>query len=756
MSCSFAIMTNKSVFQKQWLLEERFSPWLREVPHDPYSFKCLVCSRVLTLSNMGRRALSSHADGSKHIRQVKAQQCTARPMDQFLKKSKEYSEVSDSQIRKGIPKDLNSNDILDIKIPSTSSGMKAFLLNESVTRAEIIWCLQAIITQKSFRQSAKDVQMFSYMFPDSDIATKIQLQNDKIAYSILYGIAPYFRNLLENTLRSCDYIVVMFDESLNKISQKSQMDLKMRFWNSCKREVATRYFSSEFMGNTTATDILNAFIRALEGTVDLKKVLQVSMDGPNVNFKFFRDLQFYAKETYSGDNNMPQMLSIGSCGLHTMHCAFKAAVQCTQWKIINFLRALYNLFKDVPARRATYIRHSKSNLLPLKFCSVRWLENAKVAQRAIDILPNVKLFLDGVKSEKNEPCSNSYKVICHAVNDKLLPAKLAFFITLTADVESFLTWFQDDAPLAPFLHSELSRCLQNILGRVVKPDASVDKLFEDPNFLQQSDHFLHPRAVDVGFGTRSALSKCKNVSEIEVLQFRKECKQALKTFALKLMNRSPLKYKLTKYITCFDPCVAAGLNSENIMTSLLSHLENNNWISGAAADEALREYKHVCANFHSMLLSYKRSESRLDHFWRDLIPQNGPLSKVMRIVLTLSHGNASVERGFSINKEFLVENMREETLIAERVIYDSIIIQGGIKNIEITKSLIHYMKNAHSRYKEALSAKIKKNEMSEVTKKKIDNTLLLKQLQERRRKILEDSQREAQLVDSEIKKLKTL
>nr|CAD7266391.1 unnamed protein product [Timema shepardi] len=72
-------------------------------------------------------------------------------------------------------------------------------------------------------------------------------------------------------------------------------------------------------------------------------------------------------------------------------------IKATDWKLVEFLRALYNLWKAVPARRADYIAITGSTLFPLKFCAIRWLENAKVAERAFIILPNVLKFVNEVK-----------------------------------------------------------------------------------------------------------------------------------------------------------------------------------------------------------------------------------------------------------------------------------------------------------------------------------------------------------------------
>lgn len=46
------------------------------------------------------------------------------------------------------------------------------------------------------------------------------------------------------------------------------------------------------------------------------------------------------------------------------------------------------------------------------------------------------------------------------------------------------------------------------------------------------------------------------------------------------------------------------------------------------------------------------------------------LAEVLKIIITLSHGQASVERGFSVNKSLLVENLAPKSLIAQRIVYD--------------------------------------------------------------------------------------
>ena len=45
---------------------------------------------------------------------------------------------------------------------------------------------------------------------------------------------------------------------------------------------------------------------------------------------------------------------------------------------------------------------------------------------------------------------------------------------------------------------------------------------------------------------------------------------------------------------------------------------------------------------------------------------------VFQIIFTLSHDQAALERGFSINNKLMVENMKEESLTASRFVYDTV------------------------------------------------------------------------------------
>ncbi|GBO33001.1 hypothetical protein AVEN_175508-1 [Araneus ventricosus] len=179
------------------------------------------------------------------------------------------------------------------------------------------------------------------MFKDSEIAKGIQLGRDKMAYFLIFGIAPFFKENFMKELLLCEHLVIGFDESLNKISQRQQMDLNVRFLSLATNEDKTRYLNSAFLGRSCSEDLLAAFKETTK-PLNLKKLFQVSMDGPNANFKFFKELTSCIKE---GPED-PEILNMGSCGLHSVNLAFKTGAKCTNWKIFDFMRALYYVFKN--------------------------------------------------------------------------------------------------------------------------------------------------------------------------------------------------------------------------------------------------------------------------------------------------------------------------------------------------------------------------------------------------------------------------
>lgn len=64
-----------------------------------------------------------------------------------------------------------------------------------------------------------------------------------------------------------------------------------------------------------------------------------------------------------------------------------------------------------------------------------------------------------------------------------------------------------------------------------------------------------------------------------------------------------------------------------------------------------------------------------------------------------------MERRFSVNKECLVENMKEESLVAQRLVFDEVSAAGGVSNVDIQDRMTDMVRGANIKWKEELSRK---------------------------------------------------
>jgi len=75
------------------------------------------------------------------------------------------------------------------------------------------------------------------------------------------------------------------------------------------------------------------------------------------------------------------------------------------------------------------------------------------------------------------------------------------------------------------------------------------------------------------------------------------------------------------------------------------------------------------------------------------------LWEVFQIIFALSDSQAALERGFLINNELMVENMKEESITAGRFVYDTVKSSAvHFSEIRITPRLKRNVRAARMRY----------------------------------------------------------
>jgi len=641
---------------------------------------------------------------------------------------------------------------------SSASGfsMSSYLLDNQVSRAEILYCLKIVKSHASMRSADDSHELFRAMFPDSKVAEKFSLGKTKASYLINYGLAKFFAKQLEDKLKSTESFVICFDESMNRVVQRGQMDLVVRYFDDSTNQVITKYLTSVFLGRATAADLLAKFKEGIAG-LPRSKVMQISMDGPSVNWSF---LDKYEDDLTQEDTE-EKLLHIGSCGLHVINGAFQTGHQQSGWKINGVLRAMYRLFKDVPARRALFTELTGCKTFPKKFCQIRWTANASVADAALKLYDSVCKF---VKEERKLPKGlSSVAVIKESSADPLFKAKLACFASIAKATEGFLTKFQSPAPMAPFLYDDITDLMRNLMQRVVK--SNVLEAADTPRKLiaidlQDNKNLLSRDKVGIGIGAVSEMAKAK-CSDLQKMEFQMQVRKFIIALIQKTVERSPLKYKATRAISCISPSLILynRTTSEARMTDLLQMLHDLGRITSTEADDAKAKFCELCASAKSkhkeQFDSFNKEEQNLDNFYSKIFAgdeKQVPLWKVVKMVLILSHGNAAVESGFSVNKAILVENMEEETIVAQRIVFDAIRVTGmDVTKIDISKKMIGYVRQSHSAYQSAKQLKKEKQvaeekHASEERKRKAT----IASLQQQKKQKLAELKAEAAAIDSKI------
>ena len=194
-----------------------------------------------------------------------------------------------------------------------------------------------------------------------------------------------------------------------------------------------------------------------------------------------------------------------------------------------------------------------SEVFPVQFCGHRWLKDERGAERAVEMWPSLTTYITEIlkKPKSQIPTSSSFSTVKSTVLNKLTTAKLEFFMSIAAAMRPYIQTFQSDGPLLPFITSELETLLQTLMGKFMKravlEGAHSAYKIAKLNVLDSATH-VPPSEVDIGFAAKTLekVYKENKISQLQVLEFRKECESMLATTVAKIQERSPLKYNFAR------------------------------------------------------------------------------------------------------------------------------------------------------------------------------------------------------------------
>ena len=157
-------------------------------------------------------------------------------------------------------------------------------------------------------------------------------------------------------------------------------------------------------------------------------------------------------------------------------------------------------------------------------------------------------------------------------------------------------------------------------------------------------------------------------------------------------KKRPISFKLLRALSCLNPCLmvsnpASCRSNFKVVDSLLQ----SNRLTELNSEAIIRDYEAFLDNIPQAgsddFSSFSWRMDRLDDFLLPLVKgQFDKLVPVLRILLILSHGQAAVERGFSVNNELEVENLQERSLVAQRLVCEYVKLHGGASQVPLTNT----------------------------------------------------------------------
>ena len=229
-----------------------------------------------------------------------------------------------------------------------------------------------------------------------------------------------------------------------------------------------------------------------------------------------------------------------------------------------------------------------------------------------------------------------------------------------------------------------------------------------------------------------------------------QCRECLiLKLSIKLLAKNPLQSVVVRNASCFSPLHMVRDErevSKSKLKRLLNYMVDVGRIEEKKCDDIIHQFMDFIDSDALLNVSHFQNfdphKERLDMFLAGYMSESEKycdLWQVAKLILILSHGQVSVERVFSVNKQLTVENKKENTYSAQRLVYDAVKQADGAKHVHIGKKMIQYCKAARQSYLQSLEkekeekkksdrASLKRKNVQELTREKKDCVWTFKSL----------------------------
>lgn len=470
-----------------------------------------------------------------------------------------------------------------------------------------------------------------------------------------------------------------------------------------------------FLGAATG-EILVANIKTAidNANLPMSKIIALGMDGPNVYKNVERRLSDELVNVRGKG-----VLKIGQCNLHVVHNAFKKGLQTKGSDVVDLIVQTYNWFDGFASRSESFQNYCNDKKIIyktiIKHVPSRWLTLGPAAVRFFEIFDSIKsYFLKHLPSQKKFQSTIHYRNIVAYLKQEDIKLELLLIIESASTFEPFLEIFQMSEPMIHLLYPKMVSLVKLVASKIcknIKNDIALS--FEDSNIKTNAEIVVSNKIDET--------IKNLKFNELKRQLFIQNYKSHFVNAGKYLVEKTNCNLPVLEGFQCLDPEKLNDKNSLKYVKSILKLLPESFFIE----DKILDEYRLLqLQKINTESPQYKYS--RIDDFWAVCLNNNRfpSLSKFIKSVICVSHGQGDVERRFSNSGNVLTN---EKTNMSIRTLNARLNAVDGIKRFVLKRKFDKHFLNmancARSNYRLYLEdEKNKKVIADEQSKKEKEQT----------------------------------
>ena len=378
--------------------------------------------------------------------------------------------------------------------------------------------------------------------------------------------------------------------------------------------------------------------------------------------------------------------------------------------LTDVLTDLHGFFKLSSARREDLLEvrqdmreelgsqfEEPMNQFFLRHVSSRWLEMLPCLERLICLWDSTKEYFlvylrdSNSQADKKSVESERYgRILGFLKRGEELQNKtrVQYLIYIAKLCRPFLVSLQATKPMAHELMSRSVLLFKSLLITVLKDEVSQNTTKDLAKIKFASGELKMPKDCDYGVGVSECLSSLSLGKQLVV---QSELREATVALLKHLQKNFPWE---DKFVVCLRYAAPKERNSSQMSSSLIfvaKHMARHNQEELEELGIQLNCYQVLSGD---QLPSYDEKVDRVDHWWRSVFLQietilgstPNALIKLIKMICTMSHGQAMVERGFSDTKRLAShrEALCEESVKGQKFTKDAIRACGGSHKVPLT------------------------------------------------------------------------